>query len=806
MHKLDLEPFSPMLIRNKEAHIDYLKYTHEHANSLYEIVEHARDLRPLNSDLDSACKSATRVQELLVYVRDTCPSSTRQREKLIAVTPINRFKKVRFAEPSTLSSYTHKQIDSCKTKDYNNPLFPSTGVISSTSASGSKPQGNTKKNRISRPTSSNKKNKVYDHLWRVKPSLNKTNCVSEPVCNENVAHSILNANSELICATCNECMFDSIHDLCVLDYLNDVNVHAKPKSVKSKKKKMWKPTGQVYTNVGYSWKPTGWTFTIDGNTFPLTMITSTTVLPPKKPISTILVKKIAPSSNTSGKLKDIINLGSSNKSKNIASKICNNSEPNKNWGSNVSTALSFSRVHFKSFKSSYGVDLLKGSRGSNLYTISLEEMMQSSPICLLSKATKTKSWLWNRRLSHLNFGYINEISKQGLVRGLPKLKFQKDHLFSACALGKRKKHTHKPKFDDSIQEKLYLLHMDMCGPMRIKSVNGEKYILVIIDDYLRFTWVKFLRSKDETQEIVIKLLMKIQVCLNATVCNIRIDNGTEFMDQTLQAYYDDVGISHQTSVARTPQPNGIVERQNCNLVEVSCTIRHNKTPYELIHDRKPYLTYFHVFGALCYPTNDGEDQDNLKPKADIGILVGYTPTKKAYRIYNRRTRMIMETIHVEFDELTAMTSEQFGSGPELQLMTPEIISSGLVQNPPSPIPYVPPTKNDWDLLFQPMFDEYFNPPPNVVFPVLAGAAPRPADPISSPSSTSIDQNAPSTGTSSTIHETQSLFIYEGVEEQLQQAPFDDDPFLDILASEPILKNHCQLCNQITYLLIISANG
>ncbi|GJZ25573.1 hypothetical protein Tco_0569826 [Tanacetum coccineum] len=252
MHKLDLEPLSPMLIRNKEAHIDYLKYTQEHANTLYEIVEHARDLRPLNSDLDSACKSATRVQELLVYVRETCPSSTRQRKKLIGVTLINRVKKVRFVEPSTLSSYTHKQIDSYKTKDSNSPLFPSTGVIGSTSASGSKPQGNTKKNRISRPTSSNKKNKVEYHLWRVKPSLNKMNRVSEPVCNENVAHSILNANFELICATCNECMFDSIHDLCVLDYLNDVNVHAKPKSVKSKKKKMWKPTGQVYTNVGYS--------------------------------------------------------------------------------------------------------------------------------------------------------------------------------------------------------------------------------------------------------------------------------------------------------------------------------------------------------------------------------------------------------------------------------------------------------------------------------------------------------------------------------------------------------------------------
>ncbi|GKF45025.1 retrovirus-related pol polyprotein from transposon TNT 1-94, partial [Tanacetum coccineum] len=93
--------------------------------------------------------------------------------------------------------------------------------------------------------------------------------------------------------------------------------------------------------------------------------------------------------------------------------------------------------------------------------------------------------------------------------------------------------------------------------------------------------------------------------------------------------------------------------------------RHNKTPYELSHDRKPYLKYFHVFGALCYRINDSEDQGKMKPKADIGIFIGYSPTKKAYRIYNKWTRLIMETIHVECDELTPMASEQFSSGSKL---------------------------------------------------------------------------------------------------------------------------------------------
>ncbi|GKE09665.1 retrovirus-related pol polyprotein from transposon TNT 1-94 [Tanacetum coccineum] len=223
-----------------------------------------------------------------------------------------------------------------------------------------------------------------------------------------------------------------------------------------------------------------------------------------------------------------------------------------------------------------------------------------------------------------------------------------------------KKHSHKPKAKDSIQEKLYLLHMDLCGPMRIQSINGRKYILVIVNDYSRFTWVKFLQSKDEVPEFVIKFLKMIQVRLNATVCNIRTDNGTKLVNHTLKAYYEEVRISHQTSVASTPQQNGVAKAvattcyiQNRSLIRK----RHYKTPFELLHGRKPDLSYLHVFGALCYPTNDGEDLGKLKPKADIGIFVGYAPAKKAFRIYNKRTRMIIETIHVNFNELTTMASK-----------------------------------------------------------------------------------------------------------------------------------------------------
>ncbi|GJV58668.1 retrovirus-related pol polyprotein from transposon TNT 1-94 [Tanacetum coccineum] len=169
------------------------------------------------------------------------------------------------------------------------------------------------------------------------------------------------------------------------------------------------------------------------------------------------------------------------------------------------------RKHSCYVRDTDGVELIKGSSGSNLYTISVKYMMKSSPICLLSKASKNKSWLWHRRLNHLNFGTINDLARKDLVRCLPRLKFKKDHLCSACQLGKSKKHTHKPKTENTNLEVLNTLHMDLCGPMRVQTINGKKYILVIVDEYSRFTWVKFLRSKDETPEVVIKFLKQIQV-------------------------------------------------------------------------------------------------------------------------------------------------------------------------------------------------------------------------------------------------------------------------------------------------------
>ncbi|GJX00171.1 retrovirus-related pol polyprotein from transposon TNT 1-94 [Tanacetum coccineum] len=255
-----------------------------------------------------------------------------------------------------------------------------------------------------------------------------------------------------------------------------------------------------------------------------------------------------------------------------------------------------------------GTDILKGSRSTNLYTISMDEMMKSSPICLLSKASK----------------------------GLPRLKFEKDHLCSACQLGKSKKFSHRPKSENTNMEVLHTLHMDLCGPMRVQSIKGKKYILVIVDDYSRFTWVKFLRSKDETPEFVTNFLKQIQ------------------------------------SVPRTPQQNDVVERRNRTLVEAARTMmifskapmflwaeavatacytqnrslihtRHNKTPVELVMIRRPDLYILPSIRALCYPYNERRKLGKIsKPKPDM-ILVGISLAGRAIESTTKRTRRLMET-------------------------------------------------------------------------------------------------------------------------------------------------------------------
>nr|GEV73681.1 integrase, catalytic region, zinc finger, CCHC-type, peptidase aspartic, catalytic [Tanacetum cinerariifolium] len=681
MLKVDVAPLAPNLRNNMIVHSDYLKHTQEETATLREIVEHERSLNLFNTSLDYTCN------------------------KIMVVTLINKTKRVRFTKPVTSSGNTNIKTMSSSNVVFNKPMLSFIGVNLSTSASGSQPSGNTKKDKIQQTPSSSKKNKIESHPRNVRPSLRNKNCVVKTKNTASVQNSKSNVNSDLQCVTYNGCLFFDNHDSCVLEFINYVNAHVKSKSVKKTvKRKVWKPTGKVFTNIEYIWRPTGRTFTIVGNACPLTRITTTAKVSLRKPIAL----------------------------------------------ENLEVAFRQYTCYIRNLE---GVDLFSGSQGNNLYTLSLGNMMKSSSICLLSKTSMTKSWLWHRRLSHLNFGAINHLARQGLVRGLPKLNFEKDHLCSACAMGKIKKKSHKPKYEDTNQEKLYLLHMDLCGPMRVKSVNGKKYILVIVDDYSRFTWVKCLRR-------------------------IRTDNRTEFVNQTLREYYEQVGISYETFVARSPQQNGVIERRNHMLIEAgrtmliyartplflwaeavatvcftqNCSIirlRHGKTPYELFHNKLLDLSYFHVFGVLCYLTNDSENLGKLQPKADIG--------------------------------------------PALHEMTLATISSGLMPNHTSSTLFVPPSRTNLDLLFQLLFDELLTPSPSGYHPALTVialiaevVAPKLAVSTSSPSSTTVDQDAPSPSNSQSTPETQPPVIPNDVEvdnQDIKVAHISNDSYFGISIPE-----------------------
>nr|GEU62595.1 retrovirus-related Pol polyprotein from transposon TNT 1-94 [Tanacetum cinerariifolium] len=383
-----------------------------------------------------------------------------------------------------------------------------------------------------------------------------------------------------------------------------------------------------------------------------------------------------------------------------------------------------------------GVDLLSGNRTTNLYTINLHEMASASPIYLMVCASSTKSWLWHQRLSYPNFDTINDLAKNDLVLGLPKFKYHKEHLCSSCEQGKRKRVSHPPKPVPNSRQRLHLLHMDLCGPMRIASINGKRYVLVIVDDYSRYTWVQFLRSKDEAPEVIKTFLKRISILLQSPVIIIRIENDTEFKYLVLKEYFDSVGISHQVSSVRTPQQNGVVERKNWTLVEAAKTIlifsraplflwaeaiatvcftqnrsiihcHFNKTPYELINGRKPDISFLHVFEALFYLKNDREDIGKLGAKGDIGFFIGYSADSCAYGIFNRRTKEIMETMNMSFDELLEMAFEHRSSKPKLQSMTYGQISSGLDLNYAlSTITTQQLTEGELDLLFEAMYDDY----------------------------------------------------------------------------------------------------
>ena len=330
-------------------------------------------------------------------------------------------------------------------------------------------------------------------------------------------------------------------------------------------------------------------------------------------------------------------------------------------------------LHKKSEKPS-----LMGIRKGNLFVADMNSGSNLEVNCFYAKASSDESWLWHKRLSHLNFKTMNSLVKRELVRGLPQLEFSPEGLCEACQKGKSKKASHKGTDTSSITGVLQLLHMDLFGPVNILSMSKKCYCLVIVDDYSKYTWVLFLHSKDETPQVVIDHIKMIELDSNVPVRAIRSDNGTEFKNSLLNGFCTDKGITRQFSAPRTPQQNGVVERKNRTLIEAARTMLSEsglpmyfwaeavntacytqnrtlinkdfmKTPYEILNEQKPSIKYFHVFGARCFVLKDGDDRrGKFEAKAYEGIFVGYG--RRSYRVYIIDQHKVTESVNVTFDD------------------------------------------------------------------------------------------------------------------------------------------------------------
>ncbi|KAJ9547279.1 hypothetical protein OSB04_019822 [Centaurea solstitialis] len=334
--------------------------------------------------------------------------------------------------------------------------------------------------------------------------------------------------------------------------------------------------------------------------------------------------------------------------------------------------------------------LLRAPRKDNVYCLDLEDVSSKSSLnCLLSKASLSESSLWHRRMCHMNFKNMNNLVKGNLVRGLPAKEFSCDDHCVSCLKGKQHKSTHKSKEVNTISAPLQLLHMDLFEPTNVMSIGKKSYCLVIVDDYSRFTWVFFLRTKDETSGLIKPFVIRVENKTNLKVKVIRSDNGTEFKNADLNSFCEAKGIERQYSAPRTPQQNGVAERRNRTLIEATrtmlvdsklpitfwaeavntaCYVQNRvlivkskgKTPYELFEKKKPFIGFLKPFGCPCTILNTKSQLGKFDSKSEDGFLVGYSSQSKALRVFNSSSRIIEESDNVECNEHTPNVP---GTGP-----------------------------------------------------------------------------------------------------------------------------------------------
>ncbi|GKD13782.1 putative ribonuclease H-like domain-containing protein, partial [Tanacetum coccineum] len=287
--------------------------------------------------------------------------------------------------------------------------------------------------------------------------------------------------------------------------------------------------------------------------------------------------------------------------------------------------------------------MLKIHRKDNMYSFDLKNIVPSKGLtCLIAKATNDESKMWHRRLGHINFKTMNKLVKGNLVRGLPFKFFENNHTCVACQEGKQHKASCKTKLVNSVSSPLQILHMDLFGPIFVKSIMGNMYCLVITDDYSRFSWVFFLAKKDETSLILKNFITGIENQLNHKVKVIRCDNGTKFKNYEMNQFYGIKGIKREFNNARMLELH--------NKIEVLVTKPHNKTPYELLLGRTPIVSFMRHFGYPVTILNTLDHLGKFDGKADEGVLIGYSINSKAFRVYNHRTRIVEENLHVNFLE------------------------------------------------------------------------------------------------------------------------------------------------------------
>ncbi|GJY19723.1 retrovirus-related pol polyprotein from transposon TNT 1-94 [Tanacetum coccineum] len=284
----------------------------------------------------------------------------------------------------------------------------------------------------------------------------------------------------------------------------------------------------------------------------------------------------------------------------------------------------------------------------------------------MAKASPTQPWLWHQRLSHLNFDYINLLSKKDVVIGLPKLKYVKDQLCSSCEVSKAKRSSFKTKVVPSLKGRLNLLHMYLCGLMRVAIINGKKYILNDVVERRNHTLVEAARMMLSAS----KLPLFFWAEAISTACY----------------------------------------TQNKSII----ILTHEKMAYHIINDMKPSIKHLHIFCCTCCLTRDGENLDKMKEKGDLCILVGYSTQSKGYRVYNKRTRLIVESIHLRFDEIkemseTSVDNNTSGLVPQRQKAS-DYDKSGPVpqlQHVSLSTDTTAPSQQELDLLFGPLYDEFF---------------------------------------------------------------------------------------------------